>query len=172
MAKDILLAAVMGAQGLKGEMKVKTFTAAPEALRTYGRLHSKDGRQFEITAFRLAKPGEAVISFQGVTDRNAAEALKGTELFVKREVLPEPGEEEFYHADLVGLEGFDSEGRLVGKVAGLHNFGAGDVLELTRADGDAVLIAFTKENVPVIDIAGGRITVAVPEDDEDNDHVE
>jgi 16S rRNA processing protein RimM len=169
---DILLAAIMGAQGLKGEVKVKTFTAAPEALRTYGRLHSRDGRQFEIAAFRPAKQGEAVVSFRGITDRSAAEALKGTELFVKREALAEPGEEEFYHADLVGLDSFDSEGRLIGKVAGLHNFGAGDVLELTRSDGDSVLIAFTKENVPMIDVAGGRIIIAVPEDDENNDHVE
>jgi 16S rRNA processing protein RimM len=166
MTKDILLAAVIGAQGLKGEVKVKTFTQGPEALRTYGVLHDKSGKRYEITAFRVSKPGEAVIAFKGVADRNAAEALKGTELFVKRDALPKTDEEEFYHADLIGLEAFDADGRQVGKVAAIHNFGAGDVIAITRADGDEVLLAFTRETVPVIDVAGGRISIAVPEDDE------
>ena len=85
---------------------------------------------------------------------------------------PPPAEEEFYHADLIGLEAQDSEGRMLGKVAAIHNYGAGDVMEIARPDGDSVLLAFTRETVPTIDIAGGRIVVAVPEDDEDNDHVE
>ncbi len=166
MAGDVLLAAVIGAQGLKGEVKVKTFTEAPEALRTYGVLHDAKGRTYEITAFRVSKPGEAVIAFKGITDRNAAEALKGTELFIRRDALPKPKDDEFYHADLIGLEAFDSDGRQVGKVAAIHNFGAGDVIVITRADGDEVLLAFTRETVPVIDIAGGRIAIAVPEEDE------
>ena len=95
MTKDILLAAVIGAQGLKGEVKVKTFTEAPEALRAYGVLHDAKGRTYTIAAFRVTKPGEAAIAFKGITDRNAAEALKGTELFVKREALPKAGDEEF-----------------------------------------------------------------------------
>ena len=163
---DVLLAAVMGAQGLKGAVKVKTFTADPEALsRAYSVLHDKSGKRYEITAFRTAKPGEAVISFWGVHDRNAAEALKGTELFVARDALPAPDEEEFYHADLIGLDAFDSEGRLVGKVAAIHNFGAGDVISIVRGD-DEVLLAFTRETVPQIDIKAGRILIAIPEDDE------
>jgi len=162
----------MGAQGLKGEVKAKIFTAAPDALPRYGKLHARDGRIFTITAFRPAKPGEAVIAFSEVRDRAAAEALKGTELFVFRDALPETGEEEFYHADLIGLEARDSEGRVIGKVVGLHNFGASDVIELVRDDGDSVHLAFTRETVPVIKIAEGYIVVAVPEDDEGNDHVE
>ena len=172
MAHNVLLAAVIGAQGLKGEVKVKLFTATPDALPRYGVLHTGDGRRFKITAFRPAKEGEAVIAFEGVRDRNQAEALKGTELFVERAALPETGEEEFYHADLIGLEVRDSEGRVLGKVSGLHNFGASDVLEFARPDGDSVHLAFTKETVPVLNIAEGFIIVAVPEDDEDNDHVE
>ena len=162
----------MGAQGLKGEVKVKTFTATPDALPRYGKLHGKDGRTFTITAFRSAKTGEAVIAFAEVRDRNAAEALKGTELFVSREALPPPDEDEFYHADLIGLEARDSEGRTLGKVLGVHNFGASDVIELVRDDGDSVHLAFTRETVPHIHIADGYIVVAVPEDDEGNDHVE
>jgi 16S rRNA processing protein RimM len=167
LARSILLAAVMGAQGLKGEVKVKTFTASPEALRAYGVLHDDNGRTYEITAFRAGKPGEAVIAFKGISNRETAEALRGTQLFVTREKLPVTDADEFYHADLIGLEAFDAEGRLVGKVAAIHNFGASDVIEITRADGDGVMLAFTKETVPVIDIAGGRIEIAVPEDAED-----
>ena len=162
----------MGAQGLKGEVKAKIFTATPDALPRYGVLHTKDGRKLNITAFRPSKEGEAVIAFEGISDRNSAEALKGVQLFVAREALPATEEDEFYHADLVGLEARDSEGRSLGKVAAIHNFGASDVIELTRADGDSVHLAFTRETVPHIHIAEGYIVVAVPEDDEDNDHVE
>ena len=177
MAQDVLLAAVIGAQGLKGEVKAKLFTASPDALPRYGVLHTKTGRKLKITAFRPAKEGEAVIAFEGVGDRNQAEALKGAELFVERGALPEPAEGEFYHADLIGLEVRDSEGRVLGKVIALHNFGASDVLEFARADsegrgGDSVHLAFTRETVPVIHVADGFIVVAVPEDDEDTDHVE
>jgi 16S rRNA processing protein RimM len=175
MGRDVLLAAVIGAQGLKGEVKVKTFTATPGALARYGSLHDGKGNRFEITACRPTKDGEAVIAFSGVSDRNAAEALKGTQLFIARAALPQTEEDEFYHADLIGLEAYDSEGRLVGAIAAIHNFGAGDVIELTRDDGDTVHLAFTRETVPVIDIAGGRVTIAVPEDDEDggpHPHVE
>jgi 16S rRNA processing protein RimM len=171
-SRDILLAAVIGAQGLKGEVKVKLFTAAPDALPRYGILHTSDGRKFKITAFRPTKAGEAVIALEGIGDRNAAEALKGTELFVDRAALPDTNEDEFYHADLIGLEARDSEGRVLGKVSALHNYGASDVIELMRPDGDHVLFAFSKETVPVLNIAEGYIVVAVPEDDEDNDHVE
>ena len=172
MGQDVLLAVVIGAQGLKGEVKAKLFTAAPDALPRYGALRARDGRSFTITAFRPTKPGEAVIAFEEVRDRNAAESLKGTELFVDRAALPEPDDDEFYHADLIGLEARDSEGRMLGTVAGVHNFGASDVIELVRADGDSVHLAFTKETVPVIHIADGYIVVAVPEDDDGTDHVE
>jgi 16S rRNA processing protein RimM len=170
--RDVLLAAIIGAQGLKGEVKAKLFTATPDALPRYGVLHTRDGRKLKITAFRPSKEGEAVIAFEDVRDRNQAEALKGAELFVERGALPETDEDEFYHADLIGLEVRDSEGRILGKVSALHNFGASDVLEFVRPDGDTVHIAFTKETVPVLNIADGFIIVAVPEDDEDNDHVE
>jgi 16S rRNA processing protein RimM len=170
--RDVLLAAVIGAQGLKGEVKAKVFTATPDALPRFGVLHTKAGRTLKITAFRPTKEGEAVIAFEDVRDRNAAEALKGTELFVDRAALPETDEDEFYHADLIGLEVRDSEGRVLGKVSALHNFGASDVLEFARPDGDSVHLAFTKETVPVLNIAEGFVIVAVPEDDEENDHVE
>jgi len=172
LGRDVLLAAVIGAQGLKGEVKAKLFTAAPDALPRYSVLHTSAGRKLKITAFRPIKAGEAVIAFEGVRDRNAAEALKGVELFVDRAALPTTEEDEFYHADLIGLEARDVEGRVLGKVSALHNYGASDVIELARPDGDSVLLAFSKETVPVLDLAAGFIVVAVPEDDEGNDHIE
>lgn len=167
MSRDVLLAAVIGAQGLKGAVKAKIFTESPDALTRYGALHDARGAKFEVTAFRPTKPGEAVFSFQGIDTREAAEALKGTQLFIDRAALPDAGEEEFYHADLIGLSARDSEGREIGKVSAIHNFGAGDVIEIARTDGDSVLLSFTRETVPAIDIAGGHILVAVPETDED-----
>jgi 16S rRNA processing protein RimM len=172
LASNVLLAAVIGAQGLKGEVKARIFTASPDALPRYGVLRTRDGRELKVTAFRPTKPGEAVIAFEGVRDRNAAEALKGAELLVDRAALPQTEEDEFYHADLIGLEARDAEGRILGKVSALYNYGASDVIELTRPDGDDVLLAFSRETVPVLNIAAGYIVVAVPEDDEGNDHVE
>jgi 16S rRNA processing protein RimM len=166
MTRDVLLAAVIGAQGLKGEVKVKTFTERPDALAQYGGLHTADGRHFTVTAARGTKPDEAVLKFAEVSDRAAAEALKGTELYVSRAALPATDDEEFYHADLIGLRAEDTGDRLIGLVKAIYNYGAGDVIEIAQADGDTVLLAFTRETVPLIDIPKGRLVVAVPRDDE------
>jgi 16S rRNA processing protein RimM len=168
--RDVLLAAVIGAQGLKGEVKVKAFTETPEALARYRDFHTKDGRRFTVEAARAARPGEAVLSLAEVRDRSAAEALKGTELYITRDALPAPDEDEFYHADLIGLRAEDAEGRILGTVHAIHNYGAGDVIELTRDDGDNVLLAFTKDTVPAIEIAQGRIIVALPDETEARGH--
>src|ERR1051326_1505746 len=134
MNDDVLLAVIIGAQGLKGAVKAKIFTATPGALTAYGPLHDARGRRFSITDVRPGKTGEGVMSLAGVADRNQAEALKGTELFVARSVLPPTAPDEFYHADLIGLEAQDGEGRVLGRVAAIHNFGAGDVIEIARPD--------------------------------------
>jgi len=165
-SRDVLLAAVIGAQGLKGEVKVKTFTEHPEALARYRGLHTEDGRRFTVTAARATKPDEAVLTFAEVGDRTAAEGLKGTELYVPRDALPATASDEFYHADLIGLRAEDVEDRVIGTVKAVHNFGAGDVIEIEQAGGDTVLLAFTKETVPSIEIDKGRIVVAVPRDDD------
>ena len=133
MARDVLLAAVIGAQGLKGEVKVKTLHRHARSPARYGALQGRHGKQFEITAFRPAKDGRGGDFVCRRRRPRAAEALKGTELFVARDALPPPDEDEFYHADLIGLEAQDSEGRVLGKVAAIHNFGAGDVIELVAA---------------------------------------
>jgi len=172
MTRDVLFAVVSGAHGLKGEVRVKTFTATPEALGAYGPLHAADGCIFTLATLRAGKDGEAVVAFKEVADRNAAEKLKGLELFVARVALPPAEIEEFYHADLVGLAAEDTLGRRIGKVVAVHNYGASDVLVLARDDGDEVLIAFTRENVPQIDVKAGRIIIAVPEETEAGGNVE
>ena len=162
--RDVLLAAVIGPQGLKGEVKVKAFTASPEALARYGALHTKDGRRLTVTAARTAKGDEAVLTIAEVRDRAAAEALRGVELFVSRGVLPAPEHEEDYHADLIGLRAEDVEGRSLGIVHAIHNYGAGDVIEIARSNGDTILLPFTRETVPHVEIDKERIVVAVPEE--------
>lgn len=164
MQRDVLLAVVLGAHGLKGEVRVKAFTAEPEKLGAYGPLHAKDGRLFTVEALRPGKTGEAVAALAEVRDREAAEALKGTELFVKRAALPDTESGEFYHADLVGLDAEDSDGRRIGKVLSVQNYGAGDVLVILADTGDEILLAFTRDNVPEIDMKAGRLIVAVPEE--------
>ena len=175
MSRDVLLAVIIGAQGLKGELRVKTFTEKPDALATYRALHTADGRRFTVTAARGTKPDEAVLTVAEIKDRAAAESLKGTELFVTREALPATGDDEFYHADLIGLRAEDSEGRVLGTVHAVHNYGAGDVIEIARpssdgSGGDTVLLPFTRETVPMIEIDKGRILVAVPEEIESGEH--
>jgi 16S rRNA processing protein RimM len=163
MSRDVLLGVVIGAQGLKGEVKVKTFTETPEALAAYGPLHTKDGREMRVTFLRETKDG-AVVQLHGINDRSSAEALKGMELFVSREALPEADADEFYHADLVGLRAEDPLGRAIGSVRAVHNFGAGDVIEIVRENGDDVFLSFTREVAREIDLKGGRIVIAEPQD--------
>ncbi|HEX4303244.1 MAG TPA: ribosome maturation factor RimM [Rhizomicrobium sp.] len=168
-SRDVLLAAVVGAQGLKGEVRVKAFTSEPVAVANYGGLHTKDGRRFTVTAARATKPDEAILTLAEITDRTAAEGLKGTELYVTRDALPPTDDDEFYHADLIGLRAEDETGRVLGTVHAILNYGAGDVIEIARpssdgSGGDTVLLPFTRETVPVIEIAKGRIQVAVPEE--------
>ncbi|HVZ68195.1 MAG TPA: ribosome maturation factor RimM [Rhizomicrobium sp.] len=164
MSRNVLLGAVIGAHGLKGEVKVKTFTHSPETFGGYGPLHTEDGRRFTVTHARSNKPGEAIVRFAEIAGRDAAESLKGTELFVSRNALPAVKDEEFYHADLIGLRAEDEEGRMLGTVAALHNFGASDVIEIARDNGDSVLLPFTREVVPVIEIEAGRVIISAPEE--------
>ena len=122
-----------------------------------------------MAALRPGKAGEAVVRFAGISDRNKAEALKGQSLYVPRSALPAPNEREFYLADLIGLRAEDARGKLLGVVKAVHNFGAGDVLEIELTDSKTEFVAFTDTNVPEVDIAGGRFVIVPPsyaEDDE------
>jgi 16S rRNA processing protein RimM len=169
MGRDVLLAVVTGASGLGGAVRVRAFTTDPQGLARYRRLQTGDGRVLEVTSLKPGRGNDVALTFAGIADRTSAEALKGTQLFVSRAALPVTEVNEFYHADLMGLPAYDSGNRLVGRVSAIRNFGAGDVIELTRADGDTIHLAFTRDTVPTIDIAGGRITVAVPQEDDEGE---
>lgn len=160
LENPILMAVVGAAQGLRGEVRVKTFTADPLALGDYGNLRSMDGRMFEILDIREAKT-VVIVRFRGINDRNAAEALNGLELYIERDALPddELEEDEFYYADLEGLEVYDAEGQHYGAVTGVYDFGAGDLLELKGPGKRPVLIPFSEAAVLEIDLEGGRILV-------------
>jgi 16S rRNA processing protein RimM len=155
------------AHGVRGEVRVYSFTADPSAIASYGPLESEDGRVFEIEAMRPAKD-HFVARISGVADRNAAELLKNVKLYVPRERLPEPDEpDEFYHADLIGLAVVDREGQKLGTVVAVHNFGAGDLIEMNpEAGGKTELLPFDEFHVPVVDIAAGKLVVIPPQQDD------
>jgi 16S rRNA processing protein RimM len=162
-AARVCLGQIGAAHGVRGEVRLRSFTAEPDAIARYGPLETEDGRVFEIESLRPAKD-HFVARLSGIADRNAAAALAKTKLYVPRERLPEPGEpDEFYHADLIGLVVLDRAGARFGVVVGVHNFGAGDLIEVKPDAGSKTeLISFDAATVPQIDIAGGRLIVERP----------
>lgn len=161
----VLLARVLSAHGLKGEAKVKIFTEEPGALKSYGHFTAGDGRQLEVASIRAGKSGEALVQFKGFSDRAAAESLKGQDLYVPRSALPDPESDEYYHADLIGLRAQDESGKVLGEIVAVQNFGAGDVIEILRENGDSLLVAFTREMVPIVDLEAKRLVVAAAEEE-------
>ncbi len=167
--RRILLGHISDAHGIKGEVLIKTHTGAPEAVAGYGALTDAQGRAFEIRLVRTTPKG-VVARVKGVTDRAAAEALKGTELFTTRENLPDPDEDEFYHADLVGLAAIGPDGAALGTVTAVANHGAGDIIEIALAGSRRTeLVPFAKAYVPEVDLARGQIVVRLPEPSDDGD---
>ncbi|HEY6579381.1 MAG TPA: ribosome maturation factor RimM [Rhizomicrobium sp.] len=166
MTGDIVVGVVLGAQGLGGEVRVKTFTEAPERVSAYGPLHTPEGRILEVAAARPVKCDAAIVRFKGIDDRSSAEALAKTTLLVSRSALPATEREEFYHADMIGLRAQDGEGRVIGEISAIHNYGAGDVLEITCRDRGTLLLPFTKDFVPHIALPDRYVVIAEPEDDE------
>jgi 16S rRNA processing protein RimM len=149
--------------GVRGEVRLKSFTADPMAVAQYGPLESEDGaRRFEILGLRPAKD-MLIARLKGVADRNAAEALRNQRLYVAREKLPAADNDEFYHADLIGLAAVSVDGRALGTVVAVQNFGAGDLLEIAPPGAPSVLLPFTKATVPEVDIRGSRLVVDPPE---------
>ena len=160
----ICVGAIAGAFGIKGELRVKSFCADPEAIGDYGPLWSEDGsRQFSLALDRPIKNGFAV-TIEGVTTKEDGDALRGVRLFADRTALPNLPDDEYYHADLIGLEVLDTGGRILGHVSAVHNHGAGDVLEV-QGPGlkNNALLPFTLDAVPTVDLAAGRIIADPPE---------
>jgi 16S rRNA processing protein RimM len=163
----VLLGRIAGAHGIRGEVLIRSFTSAPEDIGAYGALSTEDGsRAFEIASAR-ATPKGVVARLQGIVDRNAAEALKGTDLYVARDRLPPPSNDEFYYADLIGMTAVGPDGATLGEIVAVQNFGAGDLLEIRPAGGGRTeLLPFTDDVVPEVDIAARRVTVVPPKSDD------
>ena len=154
-------------QGVRGEIRIKSYTADPLGVGDYGPLSDETGaRTFEIERLRPLKDDMVVAKIKGLADRDAAGALTGVSLYVSREKLPPPDEDEFYIADLVGLAAVSPAGEAIGVVKNVLNFGAGDILEIAPAAGETLMLPFTKEVAPSIDFAGGKIVVARPAETE------
>ena len=162
----VLLGEITGVHGIRGEVTVRSYTAAPEDIASYGPLYDETGaRQIIIQSLRVTAKG-VVAKLTGLNDRNAAEAARGTKLYVDRARLPDAGTDEFYLIDLVGLNAIAPDGTAVGRIVSVENFGAGDLLEIEPATGGHTrYVAFTKANVPNVDLAAGHLTLVLPPED-------
>jgi 16S rRNA processing protein RimM len=166
---QICVARIGAAHGVRGEVKLWTFTEDPFAVKRYGPLSTKDGaRQFEVTQAREAKD-HLVATFKGVTTRDEAERLNGLELYVAREKLPATEGDEYYHADLIGLAAVTTADEPLGSVVAIHNFGAGDIIEIAPPQGATMLLPFTNAVVPTVDLKGGRVVIELPEEIDGDD---
>ena len=160
----VCLGQIGAAHGVRGEVRLRSFTSDPAAIADYGPLETEDGRVLEIEALRPAKD-HFVARLSGIGDRDAAGALTNTKLYVPRERLPRTEDpDEFYHADLIGLAAVDRAGKTLGTVVAIHNFGAGDLIEVRpQTGGSTELVPFDLTHVPEVDIASGRIVVHPPD---------
>jgi 16S rRNA processing protein RimM len=164
VAAPICVARIGAAHGVRGAVKLWTFTEDPFAVKDYGPLMTRDGaRQFEVTHAREAKD-HLVATLKGIATREDAERLNGLELYIAREKLPETDEDEYYHADLIGLAAVTPANEPLGRVIAIHNFGAGDIIEIAPVNGATMLLPFTNAVVPSVDLAGGRVVVELPEE--------
>jgi 16S rRNA processing protein RimM len=163
VAAPICVARIGAAHGVRGAVKLWTFTEDPLAVKAYGPLLTKDGaRQFEVTHAREAK-GHLVATLKGIATREDAERLNGLELYIPREKLPATDENEYYHADLIGLAAVTPANEPLGRVIAIHNFGAGDIIEISPQSGATMLLPFTNAVVPSVDLAGGRVVIELPD---------
>ena len=169
MAAHICIARIGAAHGVRGAVKLWTFTEDPLAVMQSGSLLSKDGaRSFEIATAREAK-GHLVATLKGIATREEAERLNGLELYIARDKLPATDDDEYYHADLIGLAAVNAAGEPLGRVTAIHNFGAGDIIEIAPPRGTPMLLPFTNAVVPTVDLSGGRVVIELPAEIEGDD---
>ena len=167
MAAPVCVARIGAAHGVRGAVRLWTFTEDPLAVKDYGPLMTKDGtRQFEVTHAREAKD-HLVVTLKGVASRDDAERLNGLELYVPRDRLPDTDDGEYYHTDLIGLAAVTTTEQPLGRVIAIHNFGAGDIIEIAPPQGATMLLPFTNAVVPTVDLEGGRVVIDLPKEIDD-----
>jgi 16S rRNA processing protein RimM len=160
----ICVARIGAAHGVRGEVRLWSFTEDPLAVLRYGPLSTKDGaRQFEVVRARETK-GHLVAVLKGIDNRDAAERVNGIELYIARDKLPATDNGEYYHTDLIGLAAVNAANESIGRVIAIHNFGAGDIIEIAPPQGPTLLLPFTNAVVPTVDLAEGRVVVELPEE--------
>jgi 16S rRNA processing protein RimM len=173
MAQRLCVGVVVGAHGIRGQLRIKSFTLDPAALTRYGPLETDDGRLWQLDGVSVGVKSMLTASVAFIADRTQAEAAKGVKLYVRREVLPDTQEDEFYVADLLGLTALSTDGGDLGTVTAVFNYGAGDVVAVIGPRGE-LLVPFTRSAVPVVDLVGRRVVIdppiltdgdRVPEDD-------
>jgi 16S rRNA processing protein RimM len=158
-AKRVCVGIVTGPHGVGGALRIKSFTARPEDIAAYGPLADENGRRnLQIRLLGAAK-GVLIARLPGIEDRNRAEALRGLRLYLPRSSLPRLEPEEYYHADLIGLDAVLADGTPVGRVRAVHDFGAGDTLEIERSAAPTAMVPFTRTVVPVVEIEAGRLVI-------------
>jgi 16S rRNA processing protein RimM len=162
LTKMVCVGVVTGAHGVTGAVRIKSFTQHPEDIAAYGPLADESGtRRLELRLVGAAK-GVLIGRFAGIEDRNRAEALRGLRLYLSRAALPPPSEDEYYHADLIGLDAVLLDGTPLGRVRAVHDFGAGDTLEIAGIGAPPAMVPFTRTVVPEVDLAAGRLVIDPP----------
>lgn len=173
--RRVLLGEISGAHGIRGDVIVRSYAADPSGIAAYGALETAQGKTLpKLSVVRVTDRG-VIARFAGVTDRNAAETFKGTQLWIARDRLPKAADGEYYHADLIGLDAVAPDGTGIGHVIAVENFGAGDLLEIRLKDSKQTeYVPFTNAAVPEVDLAAGRLVVVMPEvlDDEDGEEAD
>ncbi|MCP1199209.1 ribosome maturation factor RimM [Notoacmeibacter sp. MSK16QG-6] len=167
----VVVARIGAAHGIRGEVRIKSFTENPADFAAYGPLATDNGRTFEVLSARPQKT-MMIARLKNVTTREAAEALNGVELSVSRDALGEADEDEFFLADLIGLTAKSESGEKLGTVAAVHNFGAGDILEIRMVGSGSEMVDFSKHTVPAIDLDEGILTLVLPDQVSERDEAD
>ena len=162
-AGKLPIGAIVGPQGVRGQFKVKPFTAAPKSLSAYGPVTTDNGRQLMLQIISVNAKGLAIVRAKGVDTREAAEDLRGATLYVVRKSLPDPDDGEFYHADLLGMVVKGQDGVLLGSLVAIHDFGAGEIAEISRQKGSTIMVPFGGDRLVAVDMAAKELCLSVPD---------
>lgn len=158
----ICLGVIIAAHGVRGQVKLRSFTTHPEDIGDYGDLCDTQGKTYRLTVI-TSNNDTVIASIEGIADRDTAEKLRNIELFVERSKLPAPPENEYYYNDLIGLKVISGNGTAYGQVTGVHNFGAGDIVDIKLVSGKEECMPFNKATFPVIDIKNKTLVISPPD---------